>query len=182
MKLARTIAVLTVIVVFPAMSWYYLSRGAAWRIEGLDAMREKIAIELPQKPLITDAGETLDGIGSDFIIASDVDTEEGLVYLNEIADLFKHREDVLLLSFQQRSPELNKAWTVLDCSGQSCATWKSQLFANNSNVALIDDSLFIRNTYQLGEPGQMKLLAEHGVILFPVERSKKIELKRGENE
>ena len=56
------------------------------------------------------------------------------------------------------------------------------LFTDQNNAVLIDDSLYLRNSYDLNAPGQVKLLAEHGVILFPLERSKKIELKRGPNE
>ncbi|RLD19019.1 MAG: hypothetical protein DRI69_09320 [Bacteroidetes bacterium] len=212
MKLARTIAVLTVIVAFPAISWYYLQQGAAWRIEGLEAMRDKVSIELPHTSLIDINGETIAGIGVDFVIAVNVDPEMRVADLNDIADLFKHRGDVMLLSFNGGSPELDEAWTVVDCTtsetktrseddekseddarsvGNStseiglksnCDAWTNQFFKGNSNAVLIDDSLYIRNTYDLNEPGQMKLLAEHGVILFPVKRSKKIELKRGHHE
>ncbi len=182
MKLARTIAVLTVIVVFPAMSWYYLNRGAAWRIAGLDAMREKITLEVPNSLLMDDDGEVVAGLGTDFVIAVNVDPNKEVTDLNKIAELFSHRGDVLLLSFNGRSSDLNAAWTVLDCGVSPCDEWSAQLFSETSNAALIDDSLYLRNTYDLNVEGQIKLLAEHGVILFPVEKSKKIKLKRGENE
>jgi len=188
MKLARTIAVLTVIVVFPAISWYYLNQGAAWRIQGLEAMRDKVAFELPHTPLVDTKGEKISGLGSDFIIAVNVDPNNSIADLNNIAALFKHRGDVILLSFNGSAEELDQAWTVVDCtepgaeSESSCYAWMTQLFKDQANAVLIDDSLYIRNTYDLNAPGQMKLLAEHGVILFPVERSKKIELKRGHNE
>lgn len=188
MKLARTIAVLTVIVVFPAISWYYLNQGAAWRIQGLEAMRNKVAIELPQIPLLDENGETISGVGSDFVIAVNVDPIKKIADLNNIADLFKHRGDVMLLSFSGGAADLDEAWTVVDCSQSEsgtksgCDIWTAQFFRDHANAVLIDDSLYIRNSYDLNEPGQMKLLAEHGVILFPVEKSKKIELKRGHNE
>ena len=94
----------------------------------------------------------------------------------------------MLLSFNGGAAELDDAWTIVDCSESDvasksgCKAWTVQLFRGHSNAVLIDDSLYIRNTYDLNEAGQMKLLAEHGVILFPVEKSKKIELKRGHNE
>jgi hypothetical protein len=182
MKLARTIAVLTVIVVFPAMSWYYLNRGAAWRIQGLEAMRDKQAIELPRAPLIDDNGAAVAELGADFIIAVNVDPNKEISDLNKIAELFSHRSDVLLLSFNGGTDELDEAWTILDCAISPCKEWSAQLFTDDTNAALIDDSLYIRNTYDLRVEGQMKLLAEHGVILFPVEKSRKIKLKRGENE
>jgi len=188
MKLARTIAVLTVIVVFPAISWYYLNQGAAWRIQGLEAIRNKVVIELPETPLQDINGGTISGIGSDFVIAVNVDPDKNITDLNNVADLFSHRGDVMLLSFNGGTEELDEAWTVVDCSEAEvgsksrCIDWTTQFFKDHSNAVLIDDSLYIRNTYDLNESGQMKLLAEHGVILFPVEKSKKIELKRGHNE
>jgi hypothetical protein len=182
MKLARAIAVLTVIVVFPAISWYYLNRGAAWRIQGLEAMKDKIAIELPQSPLVDDEGKMVTGFGTDFVIAVNVEPDKSIADLNKIAELFSHREDVILLSFNGGSAELNEAWTVVDCSVSPCGAWTEQLYSDNFNAALIDDSLYIRNIYDLNEKGQMKLLAEHGVILFPVEKHEKIELKRGHTE
>ncbi len=188
MKLARTIAVLTVIVAFPALSWYYLNQGAAWRIQGIEAMRNKVAIDLPYTPLIDVSGETIEGIGDYFIIAVNIDPNKNAADLNDIAALFKHRGDVMLLSFNGGSQELDEAWTVVECSESGadsisvCDVWKSQLFKDKLNAVLIDDSLYIRNTYDLNAPDQLKLLAEHGVILFPVERSKKIKLKRGPNE
>jgi len=188
MKLARTIAVLTVIVVFPAISWYYLKQGAAWRIEGLEAMRDKIALELPHVPLVDNMGEKITGFGYDFIIAVNVDPHKSITDLNDIADLFSHRDDVMLLSFKGGTKELDEAWTVVDCSDavipsdSNCVAWELMLFTDQNNAVLIDDSLYLRNSYDLNVPGQVKLLAEHGVILFPLERSKKIELRRGPNE
>ena len=178
------LGVIVILIVLPALSWYYLNQGADWRRAGLAEMADKKPFEYEELDLANVDGEMIRLEPGMFIIATKLEatTAARTETLNKIAEQFDHQPDLQFLYFGTQKDGLAEDWTVVDCASSDCNSMTMQLFAGNSNAALIDDSLYIRSVYDLASNDEAQKLAEHGAILFPVEKRKKIELKRGVNQ
>lgn len=173
-----------ILIGLPALSWYYLKKGADWRRAGLAEMSDKRPITGADVKLLSANGDTIQLEEGVFAIASNLALSgpENQMILNKIAEQFNHQPDLLFLYFGDISGDLAEEWTILDCQRSSCEELVAQFFKEGMNTVLIDDSLNIRVLYDVTSEGQTNKLAEHGAILFPVEKRKEIELKRGANQ
>ena len=173
-----------ILIALPAISWYYLKKGADWRRSGLAEMADKQPIDAAPVKLATIPGDSVELREGVFAIATNIRSSAPEIQstLDKIAEQFDHQEDLLFLYFGDRDARLAAEWAVVDCRDPACSKLSSELFGGNTNMALIDDSLNVRATYNIMAEGQTQKLAEHGAILFPVEKRKKIELKRGVNQ
>ncbi len=88
------------------------------------------------------------------------------------------RKDVKFLAFGSRGTDLGEEWLRLPCDESTCTLLARALFSDSSNAVLIDDSLQLRRSYDLGQEEELHKLIEHGAILFPTEKREKIELIR----
>lgn len=182
MKLLKTIVILALIVGLPALSWYYLSQGADWRMKGIEAMAEKTPVDLTLDAGFNTASGNLEA-EKIFTIAVNYDETSAsqLERLNLLADQFSYREDLVMLYRGPQVQGMADEWTNSRCEQNGCDELMSTLFPVGVNAALVDDSSYLRRTYDLNTEEGVKTLIEHAAILFPVEKRAKLELKRGSN-
>jgi len=179
MRLLKTIIILAVLVAFPALSWYYLNRGLSWRVDAKAEIENKQS--MPDLGAIIDRDSTViyfRDIRDRYLIVCD--PAKGTIgNLEKIHEQFKDRDDFAILQFPSRETalaDLEHAKTI-DCRAQ-CDDLKSSIFPTNHNAAVLDDSLYLRHTYDLRDRDQASKLVEHMALLFPFERRPKVELRR----
>ncbi|MDX1407978.1 MAG: hypothetical protein R3330_07585 [Saprospiraceae bacterium] len=180
MRLVRTLTVLALVILLPAISWYYLSKGADWRKRGLAEISQRTQIDFPS--LLTSEGTSLgqDDLFGSFAIAVDGATVP-VPDLQKLTEQFGVRQDMQFLMFNGQAPDTeDDPWVHIDCVDTACRMLTDVLFPGTKNAALIDDSLQVRRSYDLREAEEMKRLIEHGAILLPTEKREQIELIRGE--
>ena len=73
-------------------------------------------------------------------------------------------------------------WTMSDCEKADCSRLFATLFPEGMNAALVDDSSYLRRSYDINTQEGINSLIEHAAILFPVEKRAKLELRRGSNQ
>lgn len=183
MKLLKTIVILALVVGLPALSWYYLSQGADWRMEGIEAMATKTPVDLTPDAGFLTAQEDLESERT-FTIAVKYPTTDQtqLDRLNLLADQFSYREDLVMLFHGDPVENLADEWTMSDCEEADCSGLFATLFPEGMNAALVDDSSYLRRSYDINSQEGINSLIEHAAILFPVEKRAKLELRRGSNQ
>lgn len=178
MRLLRVIGIILLLIGFPAISWYYLQTGINWRKQGIQEVRVKDSIALPDLELAS--GQTLireDMAGKFILIGLHTSDVPGEVY-GDLYDQFDHRDDLLYLILGDTPPL--PGWMQVDCDKTDCAGLQEQLFKSSGvNIALIDPSGAIRNVYDLSKTADQQNLVKHCAIILPVEKREKIELRRG---
>jgi len=177
-------SVLLILIALPALSWLYLNKGADWRRAGLAEMANKKPLTQSNTELQTASGTAVILEEGEFFIASNLDASKPAnnETLNKLAEQFNHQGDLTFLYLGETNVDLAEEWMQVACLESPCGDIVSQLFTENTNTALIDDSLYVRGVYDLTIPEEVLTLVEHGAILFPIEKRKKIELKRGANQ
>ncbi len=180
MKLLKTIVILILVVGLPALSWYYLSQGADWRMQGIEAMATKTPVDLTLDTGFLTARDELKSERTFTIAVKYPVTDEAqLERLNLLADQFSYRDDLVMLYHGGVNANLADEWTASSCEDEGCADLFATLFPEGMNAALVDDSSYLRRSYDINTQEGMNTLIEHAAILFPVEKRAKLELKRG---
>jgi hypothetical protein len=176
MREFRTILVVALLILFPAVSWYYLEKGKDWRMAGVAEIADKT--QLSPDTLYTADGDTLseEQIFGYYIIATDQRKPVSEEVMNALHEQFGEREDLLLLSLS-RNASPPEGWIGINCQGKDCG-WLREYLVAQENCALIDDSLRLRRTYDLSSEDQRKKLVEHTAILVPLKKRERLELKR----
>ena len=179
MRLVRVIAILALLIGFPALSWYYLQTGADWRKSGLDELADKKEITLPAVTSMNGDQIGEDVFSGKFIVYCDLDVAQHESTLQGLDEQFRSRKDVLLVNL--KAVPNGSDWLYIDCESSDCAWLRQNIFDGGSaNCALIDSDMNLRRTYDLANDEELKDLVRHAGILFPIEKRKKIELKRGQ--
>ena len=186
MRWVKTTILFVILLGLPALSWYYLKKGADWRISGLEAIANKTPLETDTYQFATFKNKEVNLVEGRFYLASNISatSETEKAALQKLADQFDHRDDLIYLLFglPSNNTSLDEQWQQVDCSSSPCSRLTAQLFPSGMNAALVDDSLNLRRSYDLLNEEDAHALIEHAAILFPVEKRKKIELIRGKSE
>ena len=169
-----------VLFILPAGSWYYLKKGADFRIAHIKDMESKGDFNLSKINGITEAQK--DSLAGKTIIASVNETISKEVdnQIKTLVDQFGERTDFKMIrvhnpegeeGFQEHTT-LKHLWEATQSAPEN--------FGLNSEVekpywALIDNKGQIRNFY--AQSDFEKLVVQTAMIL-PIEKRKKIDLKR----
>lgn len=162
-KVLQSVVLLTLLVVFPILSWLFLRDGLQYRLDAKARLATKA--ELPQDSPICLPGK---------IQVLYEDHPEGWQKkLKPIADHFADRNEVLIfrsldsLTNQSTRDSLQKSWT-------------NSLLENDykNAVFLVDTTCVLRMAYCYTEDQQMAALAEDIAFLLPLEKEKDFLVKR----
>lgn len=193
-NIIQTIVLLLLLAGLPLGSWYYLREGYNYRktlINQLQPLGQLYVVELPDsrdslirfddfrgKALVvadigsgnTSAMETLRSIGEQFAESRAV----------SVAMLIPSEEAASAQDFFQPAMEEHPGLFYIlkgDVAGVEKLR-QSLSFSGETNVALADSSLTVRQVYQIGDEKDIRRLIEHLVIVIPPKRSPKPTMKR----
>lgn len=157
MKYLRGLAVVLVIFVLPAGSWYYLQSGYNYRLNALQELEPKGTFD--KLSLEKDNIELFDDKISLICFCADVANED-LATLVRIEEKYDSR-GFQLIKLEEKNAEYEK---LLNKYGPK-------------NLLLVDKDREYRRSYSF-EEGEIKDLVQHASIVIPLPSRKKIKLKR----
>ncbi|WP_235297041.1 hypothetical protein [Portibacter marinus] len=166
MKVYKVIAVLALLIAFPAISYWYLMRGYNFRLDALQKLETKAVItdfnygNIKTNPFKNRASLVFDGQAS-----------EARAYLEPVFEEFSDREEFQMIGFVKDSMNIaaypaNDQWITL--IGH---------YPYEQSIALIDTASAIRNYYTF-DSLSFKDLIQHIPIIIPRKKEKDIVLKR----
>jgi hypothetical protein len=183
-KLFVPIFVIVLLIVLPAISWYYLKSGMSWRREAIGELSDYGSVESVQIHL-TDARDIdLQEFKDHLMIFYRMDCnaiDSEIQTLESIREQFEKRTDVqIFLSgdcLNQYTPKKarNNIIQKIDCQAneEACAELDQSFFkVPGKNIAFVDGNLNIRNYYQSANQDDRKRLIEHMAMMLPDERRK----------
>lgn len=188
-----------ILIIFPAVSWYYLSQGYNHRKELLEELKEDLG-EMHDFKVQTTTGEAfsksdIEGRTTivNFMGQNAVMKDSILNRLDKIHEQFDDRNDILFLSFIVNADSTfmfkddlqRKALTAtqpyLDRIGRQnfkIDFRQGETIADNPYLILVDDKGRIRKHYEYNKPIDMARLVEHVTIVMPRLAEKDIILER----
>lgn len=184
MRVLRVVIVVLVLIIFPLVSWIYLSKGLKWRLGAQEETAVKATLDA--FTLTTEDGETLaeaDLTGQFQVIAMVPDTASAR-RLGEIQEQFGVRPDYATFSLQsEQIPQmpLDSAIISVQCMS-GCEGLFALLFEEDHTAAIVDDSLRVRGRYVLSKPDDVNELIKHLAVVLPISKRDRIELKRRDYE
>lgn len=180
MKYFKAILVVSLIFIFPTVSYLYLRSGFTYRKEALEELKNEVDLSKDQK---------------DFLLAQDssfFDDETKLVHLylevkdaNDESDLYflaenlKQRADFSLVGMYVNTELPSFRDTIYSTTLSRFQIDQDSFFDGNQRLILSKDHK-VRKTYAAGVE-EFKKAYEHAVILLPMKKRDKVTLKR-ENE
>ena len=172
MKLVKTIALFSVLVIFPIASWYYLNTGKEWRMEGLKELENRT--ELPDGLYLIDDEDSTRTSAKDALLDKFTVVTRSALAQPEVLSRLKGQfgDNQLFQLIRDRD---------LHCDLQACKAVDALLFEGDTDMALLDDVGKIRRRYRSTDPEDVDRLVKHVAILMPVEKRKRIDLVRGKD-
>lgn len=167
MKAVKIIAILSLLVIFPAISYLYLIRGYNFRLEALNELAPKMEIDIfDHAPLASQ--ESLKQHAS---IIYNADEANALDLLTPVFEEFSHRSEFQMFGFTIDSTKFlddyhNDQWKLI--YGK---------YPYEKDLALIDTAAVIRNYYTL-DSSSFTSLGQHIPIIIPRKKEQDIVLKR----
>ena len=187
-----------ILIILPAGSWYYLTKGYNYRKELLDDLQNDLGDVEPYS-LQTADGQTYglsDFAGNtavvNFIGSRDLQREFIWTNLTKLHEQFDDRNDILFITHVAGDPlaDLPKdtaQWKIITGTEEELQKIavesynlkfpEGQTILNNSQIILLDSSR-IRNYYDANDPMQMGRLLEHITIVMPRQAERDIILER----
>ena len=183
-KLFPTLFVLTLVIVLPAISWYYLQSGVSWRKEAMGELQNFGSVkDLVLEPINRFPYRLGEKVGSSFIVhRSACDNPEELARIAKIVDQFDNRPDVEFIiigkdCLKNVDVKLFSIPTVLlsSCTENPdlCNKINQTVFGqskNNEGIAFIDGRGIIRRYYNTDNLSEWQRLVEHISMMLPDER------------
>lgn len=157
MKYLRGLAIVVVIFVLPAGSWYYLQSGYDYRLNALQELEPKGQLE--QLSIDKDQPELFDEKVTLICLCDEVEADD-LLTLDQIEEKYDSR-GFQLIKLTSSDPDFQKL---------SAKYGKHKLI-------LIDKDREFRSSYNF-EESEIKDLVKHIAIVIPLPSRKKIKLKR----
>lgn len=165
----------------PMGSWYYLSKGADFRIAQIEDMKPKSDFSFSAISGITEIQK--DSLMGKTILASvnDEVSTEVEKQVNALLDQFGERTDFKVIQFKKaekgnerfgEKADMNHLWEAHQANVTNCGLSTEVV---KPYWALIDDNGKVRNYYSQNE--FEKMVVQTAMIL-PIEKRKKIDLKR----
>lgn len=155
MRFLVAAAVVFMLFVLPAGSWWYLSSGYNYRKENLEQLKPKGEIErklgLVAEPLKTELADALRNQVTVLVMNDGGLNQEQQDIIDRIADKYGDRDYFQVI--EEHSIKLGEP------------------------IFLVDREMKVRNTYSWN-PESIKKLVEHTAILLPIPKRETISLKR----
>lgn len=202
----QLLAVVLLLVVLPAGSWYYLKEGFDYRKAAMDDLQPRKAIAPFAIPTFSDSlfnSQTLKGhltIANFFALDNEEKSKSYGELFAKMHRQFDKREDVLFLSYvletdstsAQKVANYRNQYGLEDVEqcifvpGSSTAGGDQVIqdydlpltdgiaLKDNPYLVLLDDSLQIRNYYDIRSEEDIKLLVAHTAMIMPKKPKKDI--------
>ncbi len=177
--------VVAMLVLFPAISWYYLKTGLKWRREAMGELSDYGSISGVQIPMNGSRDIDLQELEGELLIFYKVNCADATgesATMDKIRNQFKKRPDVRIfaigdcLEVIDEGSGKEKVLRKIDCKTEpgACAEIERSIFrkAEDRNVAFIDGNQHIRNYYHSNQSAENKRLVEHMAMMLPDERRK----------
>jgi hypothetical protein len=167
MKAVKVVAVLSLLVIFPAISYLYLIKGYNFRLEALQQLEAKKTLEVfNYSPVVT-----LEDILGRATIVYNADKKQAYDMLSPIYEQFSHRPDFQMIGFTIDQNNID--------SSAISFQWRmvNSAYPFEKDLALIDTSGTIRNYYML-DSVSFTALGQHIPIIIPRKKDPDIVLKR----
>lgn len=183
-KLFVPIFVFALLIVLPAISWYYLKSGMSWRREAISELSDYGSVESIQIPLADARDIDMQEFKDHLMIFYQMDcdaVDSEIQTIEAIRDQFRKRKDVqIFLSgkcLDQYTPQKtsNNILQKINCkvNAEACMELSQSFFKiPGKNIAFVDGNLNIRNYYQSSNQHDRKRLVEHIAMMLPDERRK----------
>ena len=179
MKYLKGIVVIVLVFLFPAVSYWYLRSGFIYRRDALEELKNEVAFTNEQKnTLLALDSNFIDKISDEIFIVMKLKDERDEKDLYFIAENLKSRRDfrVLGLYTHKDLPSYNDTIYQKILSRKFADTEALDKILNDNRFILGKNGV-IRNQY--GDSIEMmKKLYEHAIILLPMKKREKIDLKR----
>jgi len=193
----QIVALTIILVVFPGVSWYWLSRGLDYRKTAKAELKE--LGPFPEFSWRNYTGRTLskDDLKGSFVIAAVYDLEQPQLSdyfgreLSRLHDQFDDRKDVLFLSVIGRDttllPAFMKQYGLSDTTQCFFFATETSVMnylvadgftmpeldgATSPNIVLADTSSVIRSYYDVRDNEQLKRMVQHLSLLLPMSKSR----------
>ena len=180
-KLFVPILVTTMLIVLPAVSWYYLQSGLTWRRATMNELKNLGSVK---DVSLTQNGKQdyrfADFKTSSFVICKlNCTGNEELMRYQKLVDQFDERGDVHFIIMGDCTSNLrieNFKNTVLiaDCKSDQnlCNQINESIFQtdNSGEIAFIDGDMNIRRFYNTNDLEEWQILVEHVSMMLPDER------------
>jgi len=166
MKTYKIIAVLALLVVFPAVSYWYLMKGYNFRLTALQELENKRVVE--DFPFLASERNPLRGRAS---LIFDGNHSQALDLIETVYKEFSDREEFQVIGFVNDSVRMS----IYPATSQWITVVDS--YPYDLDISLIDTSSTIRNYYDFDSTSFTKLV-QHIPIIIPRKKEKDIVLKR----
>lgn len=151
MKFFKTALILAMLVLFPLISWYYLTGGIDYRKQSLEELKNR-----------TDLPESIVKL-----YPTDMEDQVSLIKLGGTTASLEQLAEQFGKVPQFRSIDLSEPKDSLEVVAKnSLADYAGKVYL------LVDDSMHLRHTYSEGNE-DMKLLVKHIATLLPFDIKKK---------
>lgn len=180
MRIFRLVIVVAVLIIFPLVSWVYLSKGLKWRL----GAQEETSVKANLQPftLITANGDTVAGtsLSGMFAIIASPEDSTGYAHLALVEEQFGSRTDyqTLYLVASNHEGSLQDSTIRHVRCADGCAELIARAYEGEKNAAIIDDSLRVRGRYRIEDAAEMQALIKHMAVVLPIEKREKLELIR----
>jgi hypothetical protein len=178
------------VIVFPALSWYYLQKGASYRINALKELKQNLGktgdfscTPINWKPLTKDSFDGRIRIVN-FVRKDGQLTDKQSIAAQKLHDQFGERQDIFFLSLvenadsteavayyaKQKIKRANKTYFVVPGNAELKKTWldnfKYSLKGDFTQTecpyyVYVDIDGTIRNFYDVNDENQIKKMVEH---------------------
>lgn len=182
MNLFQKIIIIVFIIGFPFVSYYYLKMGFNIRKDALDHLKNEIPFNTSQTDLISNIDTSLFSKWSKEVLIIHRVKDDNLDEMHKFAEYLKGRNDFNILALTSDAGSI-----VLQDTSYSSVITKAYFSENEINEIMdsnVDNQLCYklkkRSSYQSTQEG-IGLLYKHTIILLPVKKRDKLNLKR-ENE
>ena len=183
MRLLKTVLILSVLTLLPALSWVYLTKGRDWRrdrVLELENLGEMPQFEVQSTSNVLLSPSTI--LGKNLIVHRSV-SSDAIEIIGKLHDQFNEREDYLFLQYGDlNDPEAvtedPEQWLLVDCASAACTTVDQLFDEKDATTVLVDKDGYVRHFYDLSQDGSAAKLVEHMAVLIPIEKRARLQLRR----
>ncbi len=160
-KIYRVAVLLLLLVIIPAISWWYLQGGLQFRLDAIEALEPKAALPLP----VDDGSPTVK-------LMFDRSDQAFDARIDLILERFGQRPDIVAIDL----PPDNRLG-VRDSLEKAAhlSTYQGSL---EEGVFLIDTANHVRRSYALSSDAEVSTMIEHITFLLPREPERDFEFRR----
>lgn len=170
MKYLKRLGVVIMIVVLPAISWYYLDTGYDFRKDAIEKLKPKGSIEnwLANKNISLNLNSVAKGRASLLVFRSSVQSDETY---RELFDQFKTSDNFQMIMLNQGYGDFD----TRDIKG-NVINFRAKHDLDQYFV-LLDDQMQVRNEYTLSQES-LKEMVQHIAITIPRDKPRDVKIQK----